>query len=139
VVLKTIVVALDGSQMSDKVLEALSVVQIGAETKIILTRVFPPSNADNDSEVDRPHESQELIYQQMEQQLAIYQEKLLAQIDIEIVSGDPAEEIIRLANIYQADLIAIGSRGLKGLERIIGDSVSSQVVTDAPCSILVVK
>lgn len=138
-VLKTIVVALDGSQMSDKVLEALSVVQIGAETKIILTRVFPPSNADNDSEVDRPHESQELIYQQMEQQLAIYQEKLLAQIDIEIVSGDPAEEIIRLANIYQADLIAIGSRGLKGLERIIGDSVSSQVVTDAPCSILVVK
>lgn len=134
-----IVVALDGSQMSDRILEALTWLEIKAETRIILTHVFPPSNPDNDSAVDRPHQSPELVYQQLEEQLETYKDKLLGKIEIEIVSGDPAEEIIRLANIHQADLLAIGCRGLKGVERIIEDSVSSQVVMDAPCSILVVK
>ena len=48
------------------------------------------------------------------------------------------EEILRLANIYQADLIILGTRGLKGVERIFHDSVSSQVVAEASCSVLVV-
>ncbi|MGA9377200.1 MAG: universal stress protein, partial [Phormidium sp.] len=47
--------------------------------------------------------------------------------------------IIRLANIHHADLIIIGSRGLTGLKRILERSVSSQVVEDAPCSVLLVK
>ena len=53
--------------------------------------------------------------------------------------GDPSEEIIRLSHIYSADLIVIGSRGLKGINRILKGSVSSQVVADAVCSVLVVK
>jgi nucleotide-binding universal stress UspA family protein len=56
-----------------------------------------------------------------------------------MVTGDPSEEIIRLANIYQADLIVIGSRGLTGMNRILQGSVSSQVVENAHCSVLVVK
>ncbi|CCH66944.1 hypothetical protein RINTHH_7890 [Richelia intracellularis HH01] len=43
------------------------------------------------------------------------------------------------ANIHQADLIVIGSRGLTDMKRIIQGSVSSQVVEDAHCSVLVVK
>jgi len=33
----------------------------------------------------------------------------------------------------------IGSRGLTGMQKILLGSVSSQIVTDAPCSVLVVK
>ena len=55
------------------------------------------------------------------------------------MSGDPAEEILRLANIYEADLIAIGCRGLTGLKRILEGSVSAEVVAEAPCSVLVVR
>jgi nucleotide-binding universal stress UspA family protein len=55
------------------------------------------------------------------------------------VTGDVAEEIVRLANIYKADLIVIGCRGLTGLKRILEGSVSSQVVGEAVCSVLVVK
>lgn len=58
---------------------------------------------------------------------------------LELVNGDPAEEIIRLANIHKADLIVIGSRGLTGMTRIVQGSVSSQVVEEAHCSVLVVK
>lgn len=68
-----------------------------------------------------------------------YQSILPARSEIEIVTGDPAEEIIRLANIYQADLIVIGSRGLTGMNKIIQGSVSSQVVENATCAVLVVK
>jgi nucleotide-binding universal stress UspA family protein len=59
--------------------------------------------------------------------------------EIELVTGDPAEEIIRLANIYKADLIVIGSRGLTGMNRIVQGSVSGQVVEEAHCSVFVVK
>jgi nucleotide-binding universal stress UspA family protein len=138
-VLKTVVVALDSSEMSEKIIEALKLLQIQAETKIILAHVFPPPNPDSDLSVEKPHPSQESIYQQMEKQLQNHKEKLLGQFEIEIATGDPAEEIVRLANIYQANLIAIGSRGLRGVERIIEDSVSSQVVADSPCSVLVIK
>jgi nucleotide-binding universal stress UspA family protein len=73
------------------------------------------------------------------EQLTTYQAGLPCDSKLEIVAGDPAEEIIRLANIYSVELIVIGSRGLTGLDRIVRGSVSSQVVEDAPCSILVVK
>jgi nucleotide-binding universal stress UspA family protein len=138
-VLKTIVVALDGSEMSEKIIEALKLLQIQPETKIFLVHVFPNANPDSDLSVDKPHPSQEVIYQQMEKHLQTHREQLIGQLEIEIVNGDPAEEIVRLANIYQADLIALGTRGLQGLERIIEDSVSSQVVADSPCSVLVIK
>jgi nucleotide-binding universal stress UspA family protein len=75
----------------------------------------------------------------MEKLLQNYQDTLIGQTQIEIVTGDPTEEIIRLANIHTTDLIVIGTRGLKGVNRIIEGSVSSQVVADAPCSVLVVK
>jgi nucleotide-binding universal stress UspA family protein len=58
---------------------------------------------------------------------------------IELANGDPAEEIVRLANLYTAELVVIGSRGLKGVDRVIQGSVSSQVLENVACSVLVVK
>jgi len=89
--------------------------------------------------VDRPHVSEELTYRHIEKQLQSYQTDLPCESELEIVTGDPAVEIVRLAHIHQANLIVIGTRGLTGLKRILEGSVSSQVVADAPCSVLVVK
>lgn len=137
--LNTIVVALDSSNSSEQLIVALNTLQIQPATKIILGHVLASGETEGDLAVDRPHESQESIYQNMEKLLHSYQDSLLGQTQIEIVTGDPTEEIIRLANIYTADLIVIGTRGLKGVDRIIEGSVSSQVVAEAPCSVLVVK
>jgi nucleotide-binding universal stress UspA family protein len=41
-----------------------------------------------------------------------YQSQIATPSEIEVIFGDPAEEIIRLANIYQADLIVIGRPGI---------------------------
>ena len=137
--LKTIIVALDSSSISEQVIAALKTLQIRSATKIILGHVMAPSSSETELAADRPHQSQESLYQTIEKQLHSYQDNLPGKIQIEIVTGDPAEEIIRLANIYQADLIVIGNRGLKGMKRVIAGSVSSQVVADAPCSVLVIK
>ena len=137
--LKTILVAIDSSEHTLRVIQFLKELPIQPATKIILAHVIPSPEPDMDIAVDRPHTSDELLYQQVEKQLQSYQADLPGDSTLEIVTGDPAAEIIRLAHIHQADLIVIGSRGLTGLQRILEGSVSSQVVAEAPCSVLVVK
>lgn len=137
---KTILVALDASEQAEYVIKTLDALELQATTKIILAHVIPPVEVGGEWAADRPHNpSEEIPYIQVEKQLQAYQAGLPCASLIEIVSGDPAIEIIRLANIHAADLIAIGSRGLTGVNRILQGSVSGQVVEDAPCSVLVVK
>ena len=139
-VLKTILVALDDSELSERVMSTLRELQLQPATKIILSHVISSAASDLEVAADRPQTYSEVLpYRQVEKQLQSYQANLPCQTELEIVTGDPAEEIVRLAHIHGADLIVIGSRGLKGLKRILQGSVSSQVVADAPCSVLVVK
>lgn len=137
--LKTIIVALDSSEFSQQTIKSLDWLQIQPTTKIILCHVIPTGESEEEIAVDRPHNVEDLLYQEIERQLQSFQKDLPCKSEIEIVNGEPAVEIIRLAYIHQADLIAIGSRGLTGVNRIIKGSVSSQVATDAPCCVMVVK
>lgn len=137
--LKTILVALDSSELSQWVIQSLDELRIQPATKIVLSHVIPASESDMEMAVDRPHTAEEPLYRHIEKQLEVYQDKLSCESELEIVTGDPAVEIVRLAHIHRADLIVIGTRGLTGLKRILEGSVSSQVVADAPCSVLVVK
>lgn len=138
--LNTVIVALDSSDLSELVLQTLQQLQLQSIAKVVLCHVIPPPVSDLDLVADLPHaHAAEVPYRDIEKQMATYQAKLPVASHLEIASGDPAEEIIRIANIYQADLIVIGSRGLKGVKRIIQGSVSSQVVENAHCSVLVIK
>ncbi|MFH7028248.1 MAG: universal stress protein [Heteroscytonema crispum UTEX LB 1556] len=138
--LNTILVALDGSEIADRVIQTLQELVLAKETKLILCHVFPTPESEMELPADRPHpESPTVSYFQVEKQLQSYQEQLPLNSELELVNGDPAEEIIRLANIYKSDLIVIGSRGLTGMTKIVQGSVSSQVVEESPCSVLVVK
>lgn len=57
----------------------------------------------------------------------------------ELVRGDPATEIVRLANDNKADLIVMGSHGRSGLSRLLLGSVAEKVLRTAPCPVLTVK
>ncbi|MGM3305999.1 universal stress protein [Anabaena sp. WFMT] len=138
--LKTILVALDGSEIAERVIQALGDLVLSSNTKVILCHVFPTPDSEIELPADRPHpESPKFSYFQIEKQLQSYQEKLSFESELELVTGDPADEIVRLANIYKADLVVIGSRGLTGMKRIVQGSVSTQVMEEANCSVLVVK
>ncbi len=54
-------------------------------------------------------------------------------------TGNPGHTICELASTWSADLILVGSRGLKGLKEMFLGSVSNYVTHHAPCSVLIVR
>jgi nucleotide-binding universal stress UspA family protein len=54
-------------------------------------------------------------------------------------AGDPATEIIGLAEEREADLVVTGTRGLSGVARLLLGSVARNVLTHARCSVLIVR
>ncbi|HIK23793.1 MAG TPA: universal stress protein [Thermosynechococcus sp. M3746_W2019_013] len=137
---KTILVALDTSELSARVMAAVAQLNLDPDAQVILSHVISPVESGFGVSADRPSLHPQMgTYRSIEQHLQRFQRQLPCDSEIEIVSGDPVEEILRLANIYRADLIVLGSRGLTGVERVVQGSVSSAVLADAPCSVLVVK
>ena len=55
-----------------------------------------------------------------------------------VSSGSPADVVVELATSLGADLIVVGSKGMKGARRILG-SVPNSVAHNAPCAVLIVK
>jgi nucleotide-binding universal stress UspA family protein len=55
-----------------------------------------------------------------------------------IRNGDPSEQILQTARESQADVIAIGSRGMRGVSGMLG-SVARNILSQADCSVLVCK
>lgn len=62
-----------------------------------------------------------------------------ANLSIEILTGAPAQAIVEKAEKWGADVIAVGSHGRGFWARTMLGSVSSGVVSHAPCSVLVVR
>ncbi|MFP3869841.1 MAG: universal stress protein [Syntrophobacteria bacterium] len=56
-----------------------------------------------------------------------------------VVVGDPAEEIIKIAESENIDLIVMGTHGRKGLDRTLFGSVAEHVVKNAPVPVLTIK
>ena len=54
-------------------------------------------------------------------------------------TGNPAEEIMKVAAKQGADLIVMGARGLGTIDRVLLGSVSMQVLQYAHCPVLVVR
>jgi len=59
-----------------------------------------------------------------------------AQVNIDVRSGSPAEELLAAAK--DADLLVVGSRGAGGFAQLIMGSVSQQVTLHARCVVAVV-
>jgi nucleotide-binding universal stress UspA family protein len=56
-----------------------------------------------------------------------------------VSEGEAADVILETAREKHADLIALGTYGRRGLHRLLMGSVTSQVILDSPCDVLVVK
>ena len=53
--------------------------------------------------------------------------------------ASPAEFIVDTAESTKADLVVMGTRGKKGVGRLLLGSVAGKVVSLAPCSVMVVR
>ena len=63
----------------------------------------------------------------------------LVSFSAELRFGEPADVICEVAQDLQVDLIAVGTRGLGRLERLVLGSVSLAVIERAHCSVVVVR
>jgi nucleotide-binding universal stress UspA family protein len=59
--------------------------------------------------------------------------------ELDILSGDPAETILQVVDIYNMNLIIMGTRGQGGIKSLLLGSQSHKVVSTAPCPVMLVR
>ena len=140
-----IVVALDDSVHSERALGFVTRMRWPAGSTIVVLCVAQPLPAG----LAAPYEPQTLPTELTESQHARLQEavsraeRALRESGLStvgrVVDGDPRAALLEAAEQERADLLVVGSHGRAGLSKLMLGSVSSHVVTHAPCSVLVVK
>lgn len=56
-----------------------------------------------------------------------------------VLTGDPRDALVDLAETERPDLMVVGSHGRTGFSKLVMGSVATHVVTHAPCTVVVVK
>jgi len=57
---------------------------------------------------------------------------------VHVPSGDPADEIVRLAEARSAGAVVMGTHGRRGVAKVLMGSVAADVLRRVPCPVLVV-
>jgi nucleotide-binding universal stress UspA family protein len=137
-----ILVAIDGSKMSNKALK--SALQIAKErfSKVGVIHVEKNVMISENMTTDSIDE----IYSKINHEVdALFDEaKVLAEdedleIDTHYVMGDPAVQIVKTAEEGNYQLIVMGSRGLGAIKGIVMGSVSYKVLQLSHCPVLIIK
>jgi nucleotide-binding universal stress UspA family protein len=147
--LKVVIVALDGSELSEQVLPHVQGLSRASSLKIILLRVTPFPTAYPSSALGAP--SSGIYWQEYFQETKAAAETYLQELarrlrekgyrDVEAlhVEGDPASHIIDLAGRTPDSFIAMTSRGQGGLARAVFGSVADRVVRHCAKPVLIVR
>lgn len=137
-----ILVAIDGSEMSDKAFE--TALAIAKENKSQLTLInvgkmvsFPENMAIET--VDEFYEAISKAGQELLGRGKWMAESQGIKTETQYVEGDPGGQIIKLSKEGNYQLIVIGSRGLGPFKELMLGSVSHRVSQLAPCPVLIVK
>jgi nucleotide-binding universal stress UspA family protein len=145
-----ILFATDGSDYAEKAGETLSLIPFHDNTEITIIHVVTPAF------YDIPDRFMEKIEASVREDLKKYRsmelqesQKILARsaeylsgkfsnIEKLTMMGDPSEEILNTANEIKADIIVVGSKGMKGFRGVV-ESLSRYILSVADCSVLIGK
>lgn len=140
--IKTILVAMDGSDLSDKALRYACVLGAPINAELIVMHVVPmlvSATPYHDTVSDQPF----LALQKMGEDIISRAKQTALEMNYEITDlisqGDPASRIIDIATERDVDLIVLGSRGIGGIKRLFVGSISDKVANQAPCPVLIVR
>jgi len=90
------------------------------------------------SELERMLKESSVYRRELEDELRHCQ-KPQCSAEFRVEEGDPADQIIRIAQEVGCDLIVMGSHGRTGLSRLLMGSVVEKTLRAASCSVLLVK
>lgn len=138
--MKKILLALDGSEHSHKVLETA----IEYAKMLNAAVVFVYCHEKFPQLLGEPYRNREIarILEESGITIAPFLKQLAAaglSVEERVMEEPAAKRITDIAEIERCDLIVIGSRGLGGLTSLIVGSVAQRVLQTAPCSVLVVR
>ncbi|AAR33846.1 universal stress protein [Geobacter sulfurreducens] len=145
---KKILVAIDGSPLSDKAAEEAVRMAAGNpsqfKSKIYAMLVLPSAPRSTFTDfVPPPPITETPEWEELRQRVFYVIEKNAREADIpleiRVVYGEPAEELVKFADKEQIDVIVLGSSGKGFLKRQLLGSVSHKVVKTASCSVYIVK
>jgi nucleotide-binding universal stress UspA family protein len=143
--LSQILVAVDGSKHSEKIVDYSSKLAKKLSSSIILIYVSPyPDLVNQYMEIGgRAPAPRAVQYVQKAEdvtsKLAEKIEEASIPYEVFLETGDPAEMIVRKAFEKHADMIMVGLTGLHGVDKIRSlGSVARRVIETAPCPVVVV-
>lgn len=139
--MQKILVAHDGSKSSDKALKRAVEIALKFGSTLTVLAVVPELYLTELSESDK-----QKIFNSLSKETSDAMEKIRKSlsgksIDVKTLvrQGDPAEKILETAQKMKADVIVTGSHGRHGTKKFLMGSVSSKIVDNAKCPVLVVK
>jgi nucleotide-binding universal stress UspA family protein len=136
--MSTIVVGYDGSETAKHALErAAAIAAPTGSTVTVVSVVYVAAPAGRAGLYVDPDDVAEVRHELAEA------EEILAWKGVQAETierrGDAAEAILETAEEVGADLIVVGTRGLNVAERLVLGSVSTRIIHEAPCDVLVVR
>ena len=145
-----LLLATDGSECAHRALDFLRVLSLSSDSELMILTVIDREVYGNGKEgeaLDEEHRETRLRINEM---LASDAGKLLEReagrfgdphlrISTRVVYGQPAEEIVKVAEELDIDLIVMGNHGLGGMKRFLLGSTSDLVMQHAACSVLIVR
>lgn len=141
---QNILVPVDFSDNSKKIVKAALV--MAEKFKATTHFVFVVQSFEDYSGFFVPHmpvvQFEEEMRQNAETKMRAYLEEVLpagtAHTSV-VLSGDVAEQILSYAETEGIDLIAMGTHGYRGVEKLLFGSVAEKVVKMAPCPVLIIN
>jgi nucleotide-binding universal stress UspA family protein len=139
----TVVVPLDGSELSEAVLPVARTFAQARGGQLLLTRIAPSLTI---KEIIPPDELEELMVrykQDCQDYLDTIAESLRSEglpVNTQLAAGDQvADQILAVADMAHADLIAMSTHGRSGLQRLMIGSVADKIVHHATVPVLLVR
>jgi nucleotide-binding universal stress UspA family protein len=135
-----ILVAYDGSAEADRALDWAAILARGTagSSVTVISVVITLSAAPPITDAVDPHESVAEHRADLDRAVATLTEKGVAAEPV-LKAGNPAEEIIDVADAGGFDVIVVGSRGKSAAARFLMGSVSERVVRHASRPVLVAR
>lgn len=142
--------ATDGSSCAEETERVLSLIPFRPETEVTAIYVSLSTYMDIPERFCRGmHERIKHIVADMKKSETYHAERVLEQakmrlkekfsnVAVLIRNGDPSEQILKAARDTRADIVALGSRGIRGVSGMLG-SVARNVLGHADCSVLICK
>jgi len=135
--IRTILFPTDFSECSEAAFRLASSFARDYGARLIALHVYPPP-LDHGEEVARraPDSYEESLWKSLQAHRA---DELKYDIDYQLVEGNAAGEILRVAADRPCELIVMGTHGRSGIERLLLGSVAEQVIRQATCPVLTTK